>query len=150
LFRLRKKVLLTLVLAATLITTAAGQNPVSRRVLVAPGDLKWEKNSTQSGPLTAILFGDPARPGPYVIRVRFPPNILNAPHSHPDDRFVTILSGTAYLGQGNQPDRDKTTRLEPGTFFVQPAKVVHYEFTGPQEVILQVSGVGPTSADFVK
>jgi len=137
-------------LALTLITTIVAQTGDFKYVLVGPEALKWEKNATQSGPLTAILFGDPARTGPYVIRVRFPPNILNPPHSHPDDRFVTILAGTAYLGQGDKPDRQKTTKLVPGTFFAQPAKAVHYEFTGPEEVIIQVSGVGPTSADFVK
>jgi quercetin dioxygenase-like cupin family protein len=139
--------LLSLALAQTL-TGQAGSGV--RYIVMGPAELKWEKNSTQSGPLTAVLFGDPAKPGPYIIRVRFPPNILNAPHSHPDDRFITILSGTALVGQRDKPDRQKAVKLVPGSFFTQPAKVVHYEFIGPEEVTIQVSGVGPTSADFVK
>jgi quercetin dioxygenase-like cupin family protein len=138
-------------LTLTLVQTLTGQSGSGvRYTVIGPAELKWEKNSTQSGPLTAVLFGDPAKQGPYIIRVRFPPNILNGPHSHPDDRFITILSGTALVGQGGKPDRERTVKLVPGSFFTQPAKVVHYEFTGPDEVTIQVSGVGPTSADFVK
>ena len=43
--------------------------------------------------------------------------------------MVTVLSGAWYLGQGDKPDRDRTTKVMPGTFFTEPAKEVHYEFT---------------------
>ena len=98
----------------------------------------------------AVLFGDPSKQGPYTIRMKFPPNAAIPPHSHPDNRQVTLLSGTLYLGQGDKPDREKALEVELGTFFTKPRRVVHYGFTGNEEVVTQVSGVGPTSTDYVK
>ena len=82
--------------------------------------------------------------------MKFPPNTANPPRTHPDDRQVTVLSGTLYLGQGDKLDREKATKMLPGTFFTEPGKSVHYWFTGPAEVIAQVSGMGPTSTDYLK
>ena len=97
-----------------------------------------------------MLFGNQQAPGTYVVRVRFPPNNLNPPHSHRDNRLVTVLSGTWYLGDGEKADRSKTTRVTAGTFFTEPAGNVHFEFAGPEEVIVQVVGNGPTGTDFLK
>lgn len=84
------------------------------------------------------------------MRMKFLPNTTNPPHTHPDDRQVTVLSGTWYLGRGDKLDREKATKVLPGTFFTEPGKAVHYNFTGPGEVITQVSGMGPTSTDYLK
>jgi hypothetical protein len=35
----------------------------------------------------AVLVGEPARPGPYVIRVRLPGGSRIMPHKHPEDRI---------------------------------------------------------------
>jgi hypothetical protein len=42
-------------------------------------------------------------------------------------------------------NREKSERMTRGTFFIEPARSVHYNFTGPEEVLLQVSCIGPTS-----
>jgi hypothetical protein len=63
---------------------------------------------------------------------------------------VTTLSGTWYVGHGTSNDPARATKVVPGAFLVQPAKSVHYEFTGDGEVIVQVSGIGPTATEYVK
>src|SRR5258708_4921394 len=142
----QRKTALASVLGLVLIGSVIAQtgNRV-HHVIVVPGDLKWVDHPTRPGQRSAVLYGSREQPGPYAVRVRFPPNTLNSPHAHPDDRMVTVLSGTWYLGQGDKPNRDKTTKVTPGTFFTEPAKEVHYEFTGPEEVIVQATGFGPTS-----
>ena len=130
---------------------AAGQAGVDfKHVVLMPSDLMWVDNATRPGQLRAVLFGDPNKSGPFTQRVRFPPNTLNPPHTHPDNRQVTVLSGTWYVGQGNRVEREKATKLLPGTFFTEPGGEVHWEFTGAEEVVAQASGTGPTATDYVK
>jgi hypothetical protein len=42
----------------------------------------------------AVLFGDPSKPGPYVVRIKGLPGNMSRPHFHPNDRFFVVLSGT--------------------------------------------------------
>ena len=142
---------LTLVFVLALFRGASGQAGVDfKHVVLTPSDLKWVDNPTRPGQRRAVLFGDPTTPGAFTQRVRFPPNTLNPPHTHPDDRQVTVLSGTWYVGQGNKVDREKATKIPAGTFFTEPGGEAHWEFTGAEEVIVQASGTGPTATDYIK
>ena len=147
----QNKVGFMLLLVVALIGGAIAQTGDEfKHTIIAPGDLKWVDLPTGQGQQRAVLFGDPAKTGPYTIRMKFPANTAIRPHSHPDDRQVTLLYGTLYLGQGNISDREKSAKVLPGTFFTEPRRVVHYGFTGTEEVITQVSGIGPTSTDYAK
>jgi quercetin dioxygenase-like cupin family protein len=142
---------LTFVFALGLLQGASGQEGHGfPHVILSPSDLKWEDNATRPGQRRAVLFGDPQKPGPFTQRVRFPPNTFNPPHTHPDNRQVTVLAGTWYIGQGERVDREKAIRILPGTFFTEPGGAVHWEFTGTEEVIAQASGTGPTGTNYVK
>jgi hypothetical protein len=55
----------------------------------------------------AVLMGDPAKAGPYVQRVRLPPNAMIPPHTHPDDENITVLSGAFGIGEGEVADQAK-------------------------------------------
>ena len=39
-----------------------------------------------------VIMGDPSKPGPYVVRITFPPGAGSKPHFHSQDRFVTVLA----------------------------------------------------------
>jgi hypothetical protein len=96
----------------------------------------------------ANLVGDPAKPGPYTIRLRFPDGYKLAPHFHPDAREVTILSGTWLTGYGEKFDEAALKVLPAGSFYTEPAKLPHFVQTkGP--VLIQVTGTGPSSRVFV-
>ena len=38
--------------------------------------------------------------GPYVVRLKIPAGFTIAPHTHPNDENVTVLSGTFAIGTG--------------------------------------------------
>ena len=97
----------------------------------------------------AQIMGNSKKPGPYVHRVRFPKGRIVQAHSHPDDRTYTVLSGTWYVGWGDVYDESKLTALPPGSFYTEPAGVPHFISTPDEETVVQVSGIGPTSATFV-
>ena len=121
------------------------QGEPAGRIVLGQSDLKWVINPAPAGAQTAVLFGDPTKPGPYTMRVKFPPNTKNPPHTHPDNRQATVISGTWYFGHGDKLDLEKATKVVAGTFFTEPANAVHYNFTTSEEVIVQISGTGPTA-----
>jgi len=58
-----------------------------------PSEIKWVKNAAGTNE-SAVLFGDPSKPGPYVVRVKWFPGNMSRPHFHPNDRFFAVLSST--------------------------------------------------------
>src|SRR5258707_2086282 len=92
-------------LAATLCVVAGfawAQGSAFEPARIVAGDLKWAP--TPAGYQRANIAGDDKKPGLYVYRVKFPPGFKNVPHYHPDDRVVTVLSGTIYMGYGEKFD----------------------------------------------
>src|SRR5579862_5275021 len=47
------------------------------------------------------LIGDPTKPGLYTVRVSIPPHTKVPPHTHRDNRSVTVISGTWHMGYGS-------------------------------------------------
>jgi len=92
--------------------------------------MKLPQEIEYSGPpdqlQTALVFGDPAKPGFYVERFRFPPGLKVPPHWHPEEmRTVVVLSGTLYYAFGEQWDEKKLVALPAGSFFYEPPHVPH-------------------------
>ena len=67
------------------------------------------------------------------------------PHTHPDERIVTVLSGNFYLGAGPTFDESKAKELKAGSVIVVPPNVVHWGFAKDSEVTIQEIGVGPSA-----
>jgi hypothetical protein len=60
-------------------------------VVIKPDQVVW--GDAPAGVKTAILYGDPNKPGMYVVRNIFPEGIMSSPHFHTQDRFVTVIKG---------------------------------------------------------
>ncbi len=121
-------------------------DPMSGFVRIKPADVRWRDIPGGHGAQDAVLLGDPDKPGWYVVRVKFPPHLMDAPHWHPNARFVTVLQGTWYTGTGNTFDLARAVPLPAGSFMLHPAKVVHWDGSaGSESVIVQIIGEGPTA-----
>jgi hypothetical protein len=112
-------------------------------------NLKW--NATENNKLgvqTAVLEGDPSKPGFYLTINRFPPNVMSRPHTHPDERHCVVLKGTWYTGEGTKEwDRSKEVGLKPGEYMRHPSGGLHYDGAHEEEVWVLISGYGPSRAD---
>ncbi len=97
----------------------------------------------------AAISGDPSQPGPYVIRVYFPPGIMSAPHYHREDRHVTVMQGTWLAGKDDSWDPQSTQALKAGSYMQHPAGAVHYDGGGSEGAIVQIMGIGPSSTTFL-
>ena len=95
------------------------------------------------GPETVVLFGDPSKPGLYVVRNKFPPGAHSAPHFHSQDRHATVIKGVWWTGIGPELDFKKAVPMKVGAYMLHPAGGVHWDGAGEEEVIVQIIGVGP-------
>ena len=97
---------------------------------------------------TAVLKGDPSKPGLYTILLRIAPNTMIQPHSHGDDRIATVVSGTWYFGYGDTFDESALKELPSGSFYTEPPGVNHFGLT-KEEVLIQMTGIGPSDTTYV-
>jgi len=120
-------------------------------VRITSEDVKWLDAPLIKGLQFAIIDGDPSKPGAiYVQRVKFSPGVTSQPHFHPEDRHVLVLKGTWYTGTGEDFDMNKTVPLKAGSYMKHPAKAVHFDGAKDEEVIVQITGIGPGTTTFVK
>lgn len=101
------------------------------------------KSPLGAGPSQAILYGDPSKPGVYVVRNKFPPGAHSNPHFHSQDRHATVIKGVWWTGVGETLDFKTAAPLKAGSYMLHPAKGVHWDGAGDEEVIVQIIGVGP-------
>ena len=107
-----------------------------------PDQMRWR--DTEYG-RTANLYGDPSRPGLYAYVLKRGPNTWSMPYFHENDRFVTVLEGTFWVGTGTF-DPQRTVPLKAGSFVRDVAGGVHFEGTKDEGATLYVVGIGPTLA----
>lgn len=117
---------------------------MSGQAFFNPRDIKWEDAppSLPKGAKAAVLYGDPDKSGPFVVRLMAPAAYKIAPHWHSQAENLTVISGTLYLGSGDKADPAHAQGLKPGGFHYLPAKAHHYAFT-KTATILQIHGEGP-------
>ncbi len=134
------------------VTAVFAQRSIDEKgfVTLKLGDEQWTEYPGIPGIKMMVVEGDPKKPGPYVIRVKFEPGTMSMPHFHPEDRLVTVLKGTWWTGTGKTFDPGTTEPLPPGSYMKHPSKEAHYDGAKDEEVILQIAGMGPSGTTFFK
>lgn len=138
-----------LVLALTTVMSAGafaqGADPVTR----LPTEIEFKEPLRPGSPPIAALYGHPVKPGLYVVRAKFPAGFKVMPHFHPDERTIVVLSGTFYFGYGEQWDESKMKAFPRDSFLTEPPRTPHYAWAKDGEVIIQITGVGPSGATWI-
>jgi len=96
-----------------------------------------------------VLYGDPRKAAPYITRVRLPADYRIEPHTHPEERVYTVISGTFYIGFGEKFDPTALKAFSAGSAFVVPANTSHFHWMRSGEAVVQISGVGPSGIEYV-
>ena len=139
--------------SATLILCSIGTRAFTQgdaAIVKLPPEIVF-KGPLEGPPQTVVLFGDPSKPGLFVSRVRFSPGWKDPPHWHPDSaRTVVVLSGTFYFGSGDTWDETNMKAYPAGTFYSEPPKAPHFTWAKDGEVIIQITGIGPSGKTFIK
>lgn len=118
--------------------------------ILNPQDLQWgaAPPSLPKGSKLAVLYGDPAKEGPYAFRAKLPAGYVVPPHFHTRDENLTVLSGALYLGMGDTLDKKAAHALKAGGFHHLPGKVHHFAFT-KTATVLQIHGEGPFDINYL-
>ncbi|MGJ7506415.1 cupin domain-containing protein [Variovorax sp. GT1P44] len=117
---------------------------------VLPEDIDWRPFPAFPPTVRlAVVVGEPDKPGPYVIRVKVPHDIRLMPHTHPEDRIYTVISGVFYIGLGDRFDGDKLMAYPPGSVIVLPGDTPHFHWAKAGEYVTQVTAIGPLGLDYM-
>ena len=121
------------------------------QLLVRNEDVVWKPcpPNLPEGCEMAVLEGDPRKPMLFTVRFRATKGFLMAPHSHPNNERVTVISGEVGVGFGDKVDKAKGQVYKPGDYYVNAKGANHFVWTD-KSTILQVTGIGPWKADFLK
>jgi hypothetical protein len=122
---------------------AADLNPAAVTYTL-PDKINWKINP--NGADNAVLLGDPSKEGLYIVLVRWHAGHMSHPHFHPNDRFITVISGTWWVGTGTKFDPDATVPMPAGTYVVHYGKQVHYDGAKDGDCVLEIVGEGPATA----
>src|SRR5262249_37773627 len=105
-----------------------------------PDQIDWKGTG---GNRSAVLVGDPEKPGLYVVINKWLAGNFSRPHFHPNDRFITVLKGTWWVGTGNKFDPNNTVAMPAGTFVTHFWKQLHWYGAKDEAALLRIVGEGP-------
>ena len=121
---------------------AADLNPKAITIQL-PAEIKWNKGR---GSESAVLVGDPTKPGLYVVLQKWLAHNNSRPHFHPNDRFITVISGTWWVNTGPKYDLEGMKPVPAGSFVVHTGKEIHYDGAKDEDCVLQIVGMGPATS----
>lgn len=136
-----------LALTFTLVAAAPAQQGTSQNA--GPG-VKWGPAPAvfPAGAQMAVMQGDPSGNGLFTVRLRLPNGYRIAPHTHPTDEHVTVISGNFKVGMGTTVDAKSMMTLHAGGFVTAPANQAHYA-AAQGLTIVQVHAMGPFALTYV-
>ncbi len=111
--------------------------------ILTPEEFQWRDEDPV--PANSVsLFGDRNSEEYYVYLNKFAPGAFSRPHFHANDRYITVVKGTWWVGTGSDFDPDNNTvPLPVGSFVVHTGGEVHYDGAKDEEVWVLISGIGP-------
>ncbi len=127
--------------AALVIVPGHAKEPDPQAVsFTLPDKIDWHKGEASD---QATVQGDPSKPGVYIQLLRWHAGHMSRPHYHSTDRFITVLSGTWWIGTGHKYDPASTYPVPAGTYVVDHAGGVHYDGAKDADCVLEIVGTGP-------
>ena len=106
----------------------------------APDKIVWKTGAAAD---TATIQGDPSKPGVYIQLIKWHPGNMSRPHFHSTARYITVLSGTWWIGTGPKYDPASTYPAAAGSYIVDLPGGIHYDGAKDTECVLEIVGTGP-------
>jgi len=144
----------SIAIAVALVAASAGIYAQGHNHVIAkPSEAQWGPAPpfVPAGAQLAVLSGDPTKPVPYSVRLKFPANYSIPAHSHPTDENVVVTSGAVTFGPGDKLSKTAATNktLGVGGYMLVGTGMNHYAFTGSSEATIVLYGTGPVDFKYV-
>ena len=120
-------------------------------IMMTPDKVTWTACPPflPTGALCATIQGDPSVPNAlFTIRSKLPDGYVIAPHTHPTDEHLTIISGTFEVGPGEKFNGAALQPLPAGSYAMMPKNSPHFA-RARGETVLQVNALGPLVFTYV-
>jgi quercetin dioxygenase-like cupin family protein len=134
--------IMAVAVAAAACATAPGETSASD---AWTGNATFNSMGADTGAFSATLNGSTRAAAPYTIRVHITKGGRIMPHTHPDERVITVVDGELCYGFGSEFDPDGCKLYPEGSWFVVPANAPHYGYGKTGDAVYQESGVGPSA-----
>ncbi|MCX4189002.1 cupin domain-containing protein [Methylophaga sp. OBS3] len=113
-------------------------------------DIVWnDEPLLPPGAQSALIIGDPSKPGVFIAWLKFPANYPIPAHTHPFTEVITVLKGSLGNGMGEVFDKSSGETLQVGESFVLPAGHAHYVWTNEEETIVELIATGPWDISYI-
>jgi quercetin dioxygenase-like cupin family protein len=149
------KTIVSVITASAILLSGGFIAPVTAQkahVIAALNEATWGPAPPMlpPGAQIAVLSGDPSKPAPYAVRLKFPANYALPAHSHPTDENVTVVSGAVTFGMGDKLAKGAASNktLAVGGFALMPAGMNHFAYTTQESTII-LFGQGPVEFKYV-
>jgi quercetin dioxygenase-like cupin family protein len=125
------------------------QTKEHKPVIVQPSEFAWSDSpALPAGVKVSILYGDMKKAEPVGFRVKLPAGAMIAPHTHPVDERVTVISGAFAMGEGEKFDKATLKDMPVGSLAIFPRGCVMFGFAR-EETIIQVNTEGPWTINYI-
>ncbi len=126
------------------------QDSQAEMIMVVPADITWAEVPPvlPQGAMIVVLEGDPFKPGPYTLRLKFPADYEIPAHWHTLAERVTVISGALNAGMGDKLDKEQSKTFPAGSYVSIPAQMHHFAWTG-EETVVQINGDGPFDINYI-
>jgi quercetin dioxygenase-like cupin family protein len=133
--------------SARMLAASASAAELDPKALIYKLPDQIELKATGNGNTSAVLAGDPNKTGLYVVMNKWlKGNHFSKPHFHPNDRFITVLAGTWWVGTGRKWDpANASVPMRAGSFVTHFAKQVHWDGAKDEDALLLIVGEGPAT-----
>jgi quercetin dioxygenase-like cupin family protein len=137
-------------LLSCLIAAAAGLAACATPRAAAPANpwmagVKFAPMGSAEKAEAATVAGSQREAALYTIRVHVAKGGHIAPHTHPDTRILTVVSGEVVYGFGAEVDMSRAKLYRAGDVFTVPANAPHWAEATTSDVVYQEAGMGPTA-----
>ena len=139
------------ILGALPATSLAGDRETKEHkpVIVQPSELEWaDSPALSAGVKVSILYGDMKKAEPIGFRIKLPAGGMIAPHTHPVDERVTVISGVFAMGEGEKFDTAALKEMPVGSVAIFPRGCPMFGFAR-EETIIQVNAEGPWGINYI-
>jgi hypothetical protein len=100
------------------------------------------------GARVAVVSGDPAKAGPFTVRVDMPPGYAIRPHHHPTSEELRLIEGTLHVGHGTKWDEKGMKAMAPDQPVALAAKEPHFLHAAGR-VVMEVQSTGPFAITYI-